>query len=165
MSRLAYCLFMAVALGSARGQACSCSGQGPASALTRPDQTWGVRASERLVLGQGAYNASGRYQAFAPGEHDRALEYALLMAYRRQHLELSAIVGYGARSAALSNTSEHSEGFSDTLLRARYEAAEEPEPWQSGVYPSLAMLGTVRLPTARAEGIAPRGIGTTEFAL
>jgi hypothetical protein len=165
MSRVAYCLFTAIALWTARANACSCSGQGPASALTRPDQTWGVRASERLVFGQGAYNAHGRYEAFAPGEHDRALEYALLMAYRMQRLELSAIFGYGARSVTLSNSSERSDGFSDTLLRARYEAAAEPEPWQSGVYPSLAMMGTVRLPTAHAEGLAPRGLGTTEFAL
>jgi hypothetical protein len=124
-----------------------------------------VRSSERLVLGQGAYNAHGRYQAFAPAEHDRSLEYALLTAYRLRRLELSAIVGYGTRSAALSNASERSTGFSDTLLRARYEAAEEPEPWQSGVYPALAMLGTVRLPSAQAEGLAPRGLGTVEFAL
>lgn len=165
MSRVAYCLFTAIALWTARATACSCSGQGPASALTRPDQTWGVRASERLVFGQGAYNAHGRYEAFDPGEHDRALEYALLMAYRRQRLELSAVLGYGARSVTLSSSSERSAGFSDTLLRARYEAAEEPEPWQSGVYPSLAMMGTVRLPTAHAEGLAPRGLGTAEFAL
>ena len=27
------------------------------------------------------------------------------------------------------------------------------------------MLGTLRLPSANAEGLAPRGLGTTEFAL
>ncbi|MEI9953167.1 MAG: hypothetical protein WDO74_30355 [Pseudomonadota bacterium] len=87
------------------------------------------------------------------------------MAYRVQRLELAATIGYGTRSAALSEAAERSTGLSDTMLRARYEATEEPEPWQSGVYPSLAMLGTVRLPTARAEGVAPRGLGTYEFAL
>ena len=155
----------ALALCPARAQACSCSGQGPASALTRLDQSYGVRWSQRLVLGQGAANAHGRYGAFGPAEHDRSLEYALLMAYRIQRLELAVTLGYGTRSATLSAASERSTGLSDTLLRARYEAAEEPEPWQNGVYPSLAMLGTVRLPSARAEGLAPRGLGTTEFAL
>jgi len=165
MSRIACCLFTAVMLWTIRGEACSCSGQGPASALTRPDQTWGVRLSERLVLGQGAFNAHGRYQAFAPNEYDRSTEYALLAAYRLHHTELSAVAGYGARDAALSNVFERNLGFSDTLLRLRQEAIEEPEPWQSGVYPSLAMLATLRLPTAEAEGLAPRGLGTTEFAL
>jgi len=165
MSRIAYCLFTAVALWTARAPACSCSGQGPASALTRPDQKWGVRLSERLVLGQGAFNAHGRYQSFAANEHDRSQEFALLAAYRIQRMELSAIAGYGARNVTLSNANERNAGLADTLLRVRYEAAEEPNPWQSSVFPSLAMLGTVRLPTANAEGIAPRGLGTTEFAL
>jgi hypothetical protein len=163
--RLACALALVSALATARVHACSCSGQGPASALTRADQTYGVRLSQRLVLGQGAANAHGRYQAFAPDEHDRSLEYALLMAYRMKRLELAATLGYGVRSAALSEASERDAGLSDTTLRARYEAADESAPWQSGVYPSLAMLGTLRLPTANAEGLAPRGLGTTEFAL
>ncbi|MEI9941382.1 MAG: hypothetical protein WDO69_29535 [Pseudomonadota bacterium] len=165
MNRIASLSFMALALWTGRIHACSCSGQGPASALTRLDQTYGVRLSQRLVLGQGAANAHGQYQAFAPREHDRSLEYALLIAYRLQRLELAATVGYGTRSVALSEAAERSTGISDTLLRARYEAAEEPAPWQRGAYPSLAMLGTARLPTAHAEGLAPRGLGTTEFAL
>jgi hypothetical protein len=165
MNRAVHLWFAAITLWTTRAQPCSCSGQGPASALTRPDQTWGVRLSERLVLGQGAFNAHGRYRAFAPGEHDRSVEYALLAAYRMRRLELSAIFGYGSRNVALSTASEDNAGSSDTLLRVRYEAAEEPEPWQSGVYPSLAMLGTVRLPTAHAEGLAPRGLGAAEFAL
>ncbi|HKO47840.1 MAG TPA: hypothetical protein VJV79_08955 [Polyangiaceae bacterium] len=165
MSRITCVLFTVFALWTTRAAACSCSGQGPASALTRLDQTYGVRLSQRLVLGQGAANSHGRYQAFAADEHDRSLEYALLMAYRLQRLELAATVGYGTRSATFSEASERSTGLSDTLLRARYEAAEEPEPWQSGMYPSLAMLGTLRLPTAAGEGLAPRGLGTFEFAL
>lgn len=164
MRRVAYCLFTAVALWTARAPACSCSGQGPASALTRPDQKWGLRLSERLVLGQGAFNAHGRYQAFAPNERDRSQEFALLMAYRLQRMELSAMVGYGVRDVALSTASERNVGLADTLLRLRYEAAEEPNPWESGVFPSLAALGTIRLPSANAEGLAPRGLGTTEFA-
>ena len=158
-------LLLAVLLWTVRGQACSCSGQGPASALTRLDQKYGVRSSERLVLGQGAANAHGSYQPFAAGEHDRSVEYTLLTAYRLQRLELAGTLGYGTRSAAFSEAAERSTGLSDTVLRARYEAAEEPEPWQDGVYPALAMMGTLRLPTAKGEGLAPRGLGTYEFAL
>jgi len=121
--------------------------------------------SERFVLGQGAYNAHGHYQAFAANERDRALEYALLLAYRVQRLELSLLSGYGARSVALSAAAERNAGLSDTLLRIRYEAAAEPDPWQSGGYPSLAMMGTLRLPSGEAEGLAPRGLGTIEVAL
>lgn len=158
-------IFITTLLGLAPARACSCSGQGPASALTRPDQTWGVRLSERLVLGYGAFNAHGEHAAFAPHEHDRTVEYGLLSAYRWQRLELSSTFSYGARSAAISAQSERSVGFGDTTLRARYEAASEPEPWQTGIYPGLAMLGSVRLPTANATGLAPRGLGATEFAL
>jgi hypothetical protein len=165
MKALAWSTFLATLLGLGHARACSCSGQGPASALTRPDQTWGVRLSERLVLGYGAFNAHGEYAAFAPNEHDRTVEYGLLAAYRFQRLELSATFSYGARSAEISDQTERTIGFGDTTLRARYEAASEPEPWQTGIYPGLAMLGSVRLPTAHATGLAPRGLGTTEFAL
>ncbi|HYQ44871.1 MAG TPA: hypothetical protein VER11_22955 [Polyangiaceae bacterium] len=165
MNRIASVLFAALTLCTVRAEACSCSGQGPASALTRPDQKWGLRLSERLVLGQGAFNAHGRYQAFAPNERDRSQEFALLFAYRSERMELSAVGGYGARSVALSTSAERNAGFADTLLRMRYEAAEEPSPWESSVFPSLAMLATLRLPSASAEGLAPRGLGTTEFAL
>ncbi|MEO6599192.1 MAG: hypothetical protein ABIQ16_04915 [Polyangiaceae bacterium] len=165
MRALAWGALLATLLGLGHARACSCSGQGPASALTRPDQTWGVRLSERLLLGYGAFNAHGEYAAFAPSEHDRTVEYGLLGAYRWQRLELSGSFSYGLRSAAISDQAERSVGFGDTTLRARYEAANEPEPWQTGVYPGLAVLGSVRLPTASAAGLAPRGLGTSEFAL
>ncbi|HET7539775.1 MAG TPA: hypothetical protein VFK05_07880 [Polyangiaceae bacterium] len=164
MSRLWFSFLAAVTLWTARGAACSCSGQGPASALTRPDQTFGVRGSERLVLGQGAFNAHGQYRAFNPNEFDRSTEYALLVAYRLKRLELSGVFGYGARDAALGRAAERSIGFSDTWLRMRYDSIDEPMPWQSAVYPSVAVMATVRLPSANAEGLAPRGLGATEFA-
>jgi len=165
MSRLACGLFAAVLSCSLRAHACSCSGQGPASALTRPDQTYGVRLSERLLLGEGATNAHGRYAAFAPSERDRSLEYALMIAYRIQRFELAGTLGYGTRNAALSDAAERSTGLSDTTLRVRFEAAEEPMPWQGGVYPSVALLFTMRFPSAKATGLAPRGLGATELAV
>jgi len=158
-------LLALLTLSPARARACSCSGQGPASALTRPDQTFGLRLSERLLLGQGLYNRQGHYQAFAPGEYDRSTEYALLMAYRLKRLELSTLTGYGARDVALSSAAERSAGLSDTFLRMRYEGIDEPEPWQSGIYPSLAVMATLRLPTANGDRLFPRGLGATEFAL
>jgi len=82
MKRFAWGAFLSTLLGLGHARACSCSGQGPASALTRPDQTWGMRLSERLLLGYGAFNAHGEYAAFAPNEHDRTVEYGLLAAYR-----------------------------------------------------------------------------------
>ncbi len=165
MKRVA--LGIALALTSFHGsaRACSCSGQGPASALTRPDQTYGVRLSERLLLGHGAFNAHGAYAPFEPNEHDRTLEYVLLAAYRWQRLELAGTFGYGARTAVISGESARTSGVSDTTLRARYEAVTDPEPWQHELYPAFAMLATVRLPSALATGLAPRGLGATEFAL
>ncbi len=165
MKRLALGLALAVTSLHGRAQACSCSGQGPASALTRPDQTYGVRLSQRLLLGRGAFNAHGSYAPFAAGEHDRTLEYVLLAAYRWQRLELAGTFGYGARMAVISDESARTTGASDTTLRARYEAVTDPEPWQHELYPAFAMLATLRLPTAQATGIAPRGLGATEFAL
>lgn len=154
-----------LSFGAARSAACSCSGQGPSSALTRPDQTWGVRSSQRLVLGTGDFNAHGKYRAFSPAEHDRTLEYALLVARRWRRLELAAMLSYGTRAAVISGQAEEQQGLGDTTLRVRYEAANEPAPWQGGSYPALAMLVQVRLPTAKATGLAPRGIGAVEFAL
>lgn len=152
-------------LAEPSARACSCSGQGPASALTRSDQTWGMRASERLVLGQGQYDAQGNYRPLESPEHDRTVEYVLLAAYRVRRLELAASFAYGARLAQLSNEAGRTLGFGDSNLRLRYEATDQPEPWQPGIAPALAVLGTVRLPSARSTGIAPRGLGATEFAL
>ncbi len=67
----------------------------------------------------GASNAHGRYRAFAPGEHDRSLEYGLLMAYRLKRLELATTVGYGTRSAAFSEAS-------DRRTRVQRHAAARP---------------------------------------
>ncbi len=165
MIRIALAICAALALYGGPAQACSCSGQGPASALTRPDQTWGLRSSERLVLGFGAFNAHGRYQGFASDEHDRTVEYLLLAAYRVRRLEIAGSFGYGARLAELAGESARTVGFGDAALRFRYEAASEPEPWQTGIYPALATLATLRLPTGRATGISPRGLGATELSL
>lgn len=164
MSRLAFLLLGALTLWHASAAACSCSGQGPQSALTRRDQTFGVRGSQRLVLGQGAFNAHGQYRAFAASERDRSAEYALLFAYRLQRLELSGVLGYGARDVTLGSATERNVGLSDTFLRMRYDSIDEPLPWQSGIYPSVAVMATARLPTASAEGLTPRGLGTAEFA-
>lgn len=155
----------AIGLLAPRAHACSCSGQGPASALTRPDQTWGVRLSERLVLGQGAWNAHSTYQPFATREHDRTIEYSLLAAYRWKRIELSSVFAYGARMAEISSESARTVGWGDVALRGRFEALEEPMPWQKLEYPALALLAGVRLPTAEATGIAPRGSGAVELSI
>jgi hypothetical protein len=158
-------LFAALSLLHAAARACSCSGQGPASALTRPDQTWGLRSSERLLIGYGAFNAHGIYAPFASSEHDRTVEYALLAAYRIRRLELSATVSYGTRSVDIGGEFGRDAGFGDAALRARYEAFDEPEPWQQGLYPALALLASLGAPTGNAVGIAPRGLGAMELAL
>ncbi len=149
----------------ARAAACSCSGQGPASALTRPDQIWGVRASERVLIGYGAFNAHGKYAPFATGEHDRTVEYDLLAAYRVRRWELSGTLGYGARIVDIAGEFGRSVGLGDAALRARYEVFDEPAFWQDGSYPALAMLASLGAATASATGIAPRGLGATELAL
>ena len=146
-------------------RACSCSGQGPASALTRPDQVWGVRASQRMLLGYGAFNAHGEYAPFASAEHDRTVEYGLLAAYRVRHLELSGTLSYGARVVDIAGEFGRDTGPGDASLRARYEAFDEPQMWQDGLYPALALLAAVGAPTGSARGIAPRGLGATELTL
>jgi hypothetical protein len=161
----ALALASALCFQAAPAAACSCSGQGPASALTRPDQTWGVRASQRVLLGYGAFNAHAAYAAFAPGEHDRTLEYDLLAAYRVRRWELSGSFGYGTRWVDIAGERGQSVGFGDSSLRARFELVDEPAVWQNGVYPALALLASLGLPTGSARGIAPRGLGATELAL
>ena len=158
-------LTAAVVVHAQRAGACSCSGQGPASALTRPDQTWGVRTAERLLLGYGAFNAHGKYAPFASDEHDRTVEYDLLAAYRIHRWELTGSVGYGVRAVDIAGEFGRSVGLGDTALRARYEVFDEPAAWQGGIYPALALLASIGAPTASATGIAPRGLGATELAL
>ncbi|HWZ91556.1 MAG TPA: hypothetical protein VNW92_21990 [Polyangiaceae bacterium] len=165
LSALLGALTSALLLRAECSRACSCSGQGPASALTRPDQTWGVRASERVLLGQGAFNAHGNYAPFAAGEHDRIVEYDLLAAYRLRRWELSGTLGYGARIVDISGEFGRSVGLGDAALRARYEVFDEPAFWQDGIYPALALLASLGAATGSATGVAPRGLGANELAL
>ncbi len=151
-------------LGVSHVHACSCSGQGPISALTTRDQTYGVRLSERLVLGNGAFDAHARYQAFSREEHDRTLSYVLVGAYRIGRFELAGGFEYGSRFAQIAAESGHSTGFGDTIARLRFEALDESEPWQPGMVPALALLASARLPTGSATGLTQLGNGATELA-
>ena len=117
------------------------------------------------MLSYGQYDAHGNYRPLAPQEHDRTVEYVLLAAYRVRRLELLGSVAYGARLAQLSTEAGRTLGFGDSNLRLRYEATDEAEPWQPSITPALAVFGTLRLPTAQATGIAPRGLGAVEIAL
>ena len=164
-SALALTALSAAALYAAHAHACSCSGQGPASALTRPDQSWGVRGSERVLAGYGEFDAHGRYTAFSDADHDRTLEYDLLAAVRIRRWELSAAASYGVRSVDIFGESGHGLGLGDTSLRARYEVFDQPAFWQDGVYPALALLAAVDFATGHGAGIAPRGLGANELVL
>lgn len=117
------------------------------------------------MLGAGDFDAHGRYRAFSASEHDRTVEYGMLVARRWRRLELAIRMSYGSRAAVISGQAAEHRGLGDSTLRVRYEAASEPELGRTRSCPALAMLGQLRLPTARATGLAPRGIGALEFAL
>ena len=168
VSLLARAAVLLFALAIRQAAACSCSGQGPTSALTREDQTWAVRVSERLVLAQGAFGARAEYAAFRPTEHDRTLAYTLVAAYRPaqlRSLELASSFEYGRRAALIAAESGQTAGFGDVITRARWEAVHEPPPWQGSALPSLALLLQIRWPTGNAVGLTPLGNGATEVAL
>ncbi|HEY2406614.1 MAG TPA: hypothetical protein VGI10_11460 [Polyangiaceae bacterium] len=163
----AFAFGLVTALYARNAAACSCGVPGLESALTRPDETWGVRIAETQSFAHGQWNARGAYRALGAGEHDRTFELLALAALRpTSRLELSVDGRYGERSLSNATSTAAVRGADDLLFHARFELLRESMPWAPGIrLPALALIGSLRAPTAaRADGLS-LGLGTWEYAL
>lgn len=144
--------------------ACTCGVPGLESSLTGRGDRWGVRAVEGLAFGLGRWDAHGRYRGLPVNAHDRRYQLEALAALRPwARWELSAAASYVHTSTAAGDSGSSSSGPGDTFFRARHETVDEVAPHRGGIpWPSLALTGSLRVPTA-SQSISPgSGLGAYE---
>jgi hypothetical protein len=159
-------LTCAVLAFSDLGQACPCRVPGSDTVLTEQTDTWGVRLAESEMFGGGRFDARGEHTALADDEHRRRYELSALVAFRPvARLELSGVMGYFRDSQQVGDVSSSLRGLTDSTLRIRYEAVDEV-PTNAGRFPwpALALMGSIRIPTAVAGSSSDVGLGAWELA-
>ncbi|HVY32236.1 MAG TPA: transporter [Polyangiaceae bacterium] len=166
MGAVGVAILALLTLDSAAG-ACTCGVPGLESALTSPRELWGTRLAESFAEGHGRWDARGRYRALASGDRERRYELEALAAVRpASPWELSASTSYVRASTSGAGWSSSLSGLGDTFARARYEASEEAPPHREGLpWPSLALTGSLRMPTAHADRRTNLGLGAYEVGL
>jgi hypothetical protein len=164
---VAFAAFVAMSMLNATALACACGVPGLDSALTSKRDRWGVRLGETVSVGHGRWDAHGRYRALAPSDHDYRYDFEALVAVRPlPRWEVSASTSLTRVSRSESGASVSALGLGDTFARARYELLDESAPHDEGVpWPALALLGSLRLPTAEASEAGSLGLGAYEVAI
>jgi len=149
------------------GSPCSCGTASVDAALTRRDETWGLRLSERAEFAQGTYNAHGMYRGFGANENSRSFDLAVLAAFRPfPRLELSAQAVYGRSSLTEGGQGRDLRGAADWFAHARWEILDQTPNWASIQRPfSVALVGGVLAPVGRADPSLNRGLGAWELSL
>jgi hypothetical protein len=146
----------AYACGSCRGPA------GPGASLTAPWQRVGVQLALTGRWSHGSFLEYGRYVAKTDGV-DAGKDLGLAIGARMStRLELQATLGIGSTHLALAGFARRAVGFTDSLVRVRYDVLQEP-----GVRlpnrvspPSLGATLSVRLPTGgRGDAAVSAGQG------
>ncbi len=145
----------ALLLAAARAPACPCQGSsGPGGAVTTSMDRFGGSVTETSRFVSGEWLANGKYEPLAPGDQQLSLDTTVALGYRPiPAIELGAESAFGHQSVSSASspaTSSTHTGFGDLILRARWEALDEPMPWEKTAlpWPSVAFVASVRAPTA-----------------
>jgi hypothetical protein len=150
---------------AARVSACPCQGSsGPVSGVTTEGERFGFSVTESARIAQGSWHPDGRYAALSDGSREASLDFALLAGYRpAPRFEVSAEAAYGHQTFSTPDVASRRTGFGDTTLRVRWDAFEQPMPWQKPAlpWPSLTVVASLRMPTAEQEDTASGSSGRT----
>jgi hypothetical protein len=132
--------------------ACPCQGSsGPVGAVTSQMDRFGVSLTETARVVHGAWRPNGTYSALAPGDMQSALDVTGTAGYRPiPVIELGAEAAFGHQSASSPYFSSRHTGFGDTTLRVRWDAIDEPMPYEKPPlpWPALTLVASLRIPTA-----------------
>lgn len=145
---------LAVVLGflliEREGTACPCQGSsGPVGAVTSQMDRFGMSLTETGRIVHGAWRSNGEYSALAPGYRYWSLDVTGVAGYRPiPRIELGAETAFGRQSASSPDFSNRQTGFGDTTLRVRWDAIDEPMPYEKLLWPALSLVFAVRAPTA-----------------
>lgn len=132
--------------------ACPCQGSsGPLGAVTSQMERFGVSLTETGRVVHGAWSYNGDYAPLAPGESQWSLDVTGVAGYRPiPIIELGAEAAFGHQSASSPYFSSPHTGFGDTTLRVRWDAIDEPMPFEKPIlpWPAVTLVASLRMPTA-----------------
>jgi hypothetical protein len=150
--------------------------------VTTSAQRAGFSLTETARVVHGAFRQDGEYSPLTRGSSQRALDLTAIVAGRpAPPLEIAVESSVGREALAVPGYAGSRTGFGDTFVRARFEASDEPMPFEDTrlPWPSVAIIAAVRLPTAAGGELAGRsttagsvggsgssvGLGATEASL
>jgi hypothetical protein len=145
---------LAVALYSVSHVAfgCPCQGSsGPAAGVTTSTERLGASLTETTRFVGGAWRPNGEYGTLAPGEHQASEDITGIVGYRPiAPLEVSVEAAVGHQMFTSPEFDIKRTAFGDTTLRARWDALDEPMPYEETAlpWPSVTVLLSLRIPTS-----------------
>jgi hypothetical protein len=181
--RAALALGFGVFAAARTSSACPCQGSsGPVSGVTTEFEKIGASLTETARIKHGDWHPDGRYTPQSAGERQTAIDLALIAGYRPiRPIELSVEMAAGHRSFSTPDVSDEHTGFGDTTVRVRWDAFEQPMPYENVAFPwpSLTLVTSLRMPTAErtvgalgsgrtgsiGSSASSEGLGTWEPAL
>jgi hypothetical protein len=151
-----------VVLGGRAG-ACPCQGSsGPGGSVTTQSEHFGASLTETARWVHGAWRPHGEYASLTEGDRQAALDLTALAGYRPiPVVEIGAETAFGHESASFTHLSSTRTGFGDTIVRVRWDALDEPMPFEKLPWPALSVVGAVRAPTAARGATSATFSGTT----
>jgi hypothetical protein len=154
---------VALLLLGARAGACPCQGSsGPGGSVTTQSDRFGASFTETARWVHGAWRPHGEYASLAEGDRQAALDLTALAGYRPiPVVEIGAETAFGHESASFTHLSSARTGFGDTILRVRWDALDEPMPFEKLPWPALSFVAAVRAPTAARGATSATFSGTT----
>jgi hypothetical protein len=154
---------VALALLGGRAAACPCQGSsGPGGSVTMQSERFGASLTESARWVHGAWRPHGEYASLTEGDRQAALDLTALAGYRPiPVVEIGAETAFGHESASFAHLSSTRTGFGDTILRVRWDAIDEPMPFEKLPWPALSVVAAVRAPTAARGATSATFSGTT----
>jgi hypothetical protein len=124
---------------------------------------FGASLTEATRFVSGAWRANGTYGPLGPGERQSAEDLTAIAGYRPMPpLELSVETAAGHQSFTSPYFDQTRTAFGDTTLRARWDAIDEPMPFEHPRFPwpALTLIVSLRMPTSPSG----RGDATNPFS-
>jgi hypothetical protein len=145
-------LFAVLCLLTRGALACPCQGSsGPAAGVTSPSERLGASFTETTRFVAGAWRPNGTYAPLAPGERVASEDVTAIVGYRPVvPVEFSVETAVGHQSSTSPDFHMARTAFGDTTVRARWDAVDEPMPYQHPriPWPAVTLLLSLRMPTS-----------------
>ena len=152
MSARTASLVAALCLSTPEALACPCQGSsGPAAGVTSATERLGASLTETTRFVPGAWRANGLYGSLAPGEREASEDVTAIVGYRPiVPLEASVEAAVGHQALTSPDFQTERTAFGDTTLRVRWDALDEPMPFEHPRFPwpALTLLLSLRMPTS-----------------